>query len=283
MILSFHPCFSGDKFISCAGREVTAGDVEIIKQAATVILPQACPWDLYEAASKHCARVFPDFSTKFEYPGKVGQIELFRKTSTPHPETIIYKDSADFYQQHGQDLASYSYAWSQDQPLVLKNNWADEGHGVFFIGDETELAVVLEKVKRAEKTGPAGFIVQRYIETQARVLRVVVINTRLISYWRVGDEQAGPGCINLSQGATLDTKFRPDLQQQGIEAVKKFCGQTGINLAGIDLLFPCEAKVEPETKPLFLEINYYFGRQGLGGSEKFYELLIPEIEKWLMA
>jgi ribosomal protein S6--L-glutamate ligase len=62
------------------------------------------------------------------------------------------------------------------------------------------------------------------------------------------------------------------------EQVKAFCSRTGINLAGFDLLFSSRGK---SRLPLFLEINYYFGRRGLGGSERFYEILIAEIEKWI--
>jgi ribosomal protein S6--L-glutamate ligase len=49
-------------------------------------------------------------------------------------------------------------------------------------------------------------------------------------------------------------------------------------MAGFDLLFSSERK---NRTPLFLEINYYFGRRDLGGSERFYEILIAEIEKWI--
>jgi ribosomal protein S6--L-glutamate ligase len=30
-----------------------------------------------------------------------------------------------------------------------------------------------------------------------------------------------------------------------------------------------------------LEINYFFGRRGLGGSDAFYEILKSEIDNWL--
>jgi ribosomal protein S6--L-glutamate ligase len=30
-----------------------------------------------------------------------------------------------------------------------------------------------------------------------------------------------------------------------------------------------------------LEINYFFGRRGLGGSNAFYEILTSEIDNWL--
>ncbi|MFV9646164.1 MAG: hypothetical protein ACNYWU_10105, partial [Desulfobacterales bacterium] len=57
-----------------------------------------------------------------------------------------------------------------------------------------------------------------------------------------------------------------------------FCRHAEINLAGIDILFSSEAE---KKEPLFLEINYFFGRQGLGGSEKYYELLMAEIRGWI--
>ena len=49
-------------------------------------------------------------------------------------------------------------------------------------------------------------------------------------------------------------------------------------MAGFDLLFSSERK---NRTPLFLEINYYFGRRGLGRAKRFYEILIAEIEKWI--
>jgi ribosomal protein S6--L-glutamate ligase len=32
---------------------------------------------------------------------------------------------------------------------------------------------------------------------------------------------------------------------------------------------------------MFLEINYFFGRTGLGGSKRFYRLLEAAIDSWL--
>lgn len=59
--------------------------------------------------------------------------------------------------------------------------------------------------------------------------------------------------------------------------VGRFCEKTGINLAGVDLLFPSDRTLDP----LFLEINYFFGRRGLGGSDRWYAILNAEIETWL--
>lgn len=70
----------------------------------------------------------------------------------------------------------------------------------------------------------------------------------------------------------------PGLREKGIEAVRRFCKRTGINLAGFDILF--DRKRKPAL-PLFLEINYYFGRKGLGGSLHFYDLFGQAADRWL--
>jgi ribosomal protein S6--L-glutamate ligase len=60
--------------------------------------------------------------------------------------------------------------------------------------------------------------------------------------------------------------------------VQDFCRRSGTNLAGFDLLFDRRDKTR---EPLFLEINYYFGRRGLGGSFHFYQLFGRSAERWL--
>jgi len=114
---------------------------------------------------------------------------------------------------------------------------------------------------------------QEYIPSQNRDLRVAVIGQKMISYWRV-QKDTEKFCSNLSKGAVIDRDSDPDLQAKGIDAVRAFCEKTGINLAGFDLLFS-------HDEPLFIEINYFFGRQGLGGSERFYDILTQEIGKWI--
>ncbi|MGA8180355.1 MAG: hypothetical protein WB792_09865 [Desulfobacterales bacterium] len=84
-----------------------------------------------------------------------------------------------------------------------------------------------------------------------------------------------PGVDDLS---AIDYDMHPALQETAMESVKDFCSLTKINLAGFDILFSSETRV---NIPLFLEINYYFGRRGLGGSKTFYDLLTQEIMKWI--
>ena len=56
--------------------------------------------------------------------------------------------------------------------------------------------------------------------------------------------------------------------------LERFLRATGINLAAMDILYSGDG-------PLFLEINYYFGRRGLGGSEQFYQFLNQAVKEWL--
>ena len=70
----------------------------------------------------------------------------------------------------------------------------------------------------------------------------------------------------------------PELQHKAVALVKEICQKTGINLAGFDVIF----KADNDTpEPMLLEINYFFGRKGLGGSEAYYQILLEEIQSWL--
>ncbi|RZB30117.1 MAG: ribosomal protein S6--L-glutamate ligase [Desulfobacteraceae bacterium Eth-SRB1] len=273
MILSFHPCFVADKNIICAGRSPDADDLAAIKAADAVILPQGCYKSLYEMARGNCANVFPDYDAKFNYPGKIGQIKLFQKKAVAYPKTETFSSTETYFYHYGEFSGQFPF----DLPFVFKFDWGGEGETVYLIKSLEEFQSVLRKAAIYESTGQAGFLLQKYIPSQNRTLRVVVIDRKLISYWRV-QKSAEAFCSNLSKGAVIDFDSDPDLQEAAVTSVREFCGKTGINLAGFDIIFSSEAKI---IKPLFLEINYFFGRKGLGGSEKYYELLIPEIRAWI--
>jgi ribosomal protein S6--L-glutamate ligase len=106
-------------------------------------------------------------------------------------------------------------------------------------------------------------------------LRVVVIGKRLFSYWRENPDPESFG-TSAGKGARIDHEADPQCQRLGREAVRAICRRSGINLAGFDLLYHAA-----EKQPLFLEINHYFGRRGLGGSACFYDILTAEIDRWL--
>jgi ribosomal protein S6--L-glutamate ligase len=46
----------------------------------------------------------------------------------------------------------------------------------------------------------------------------------------------------------------------------------------VDIVF---SLTQADPEPMILEINYYFGRRGLGGSLKYYRLLFKTIQTWL--
>ena len=103
---------------------------------------------------------------------------------------------------------------------------------------------------------------------------MVVIGSQVSSYWR----RAQGFLHNVARGGEIDTESDQALQEAGREKVRQFCRRSGINLAAFDLVFPAG-----ETEPVFLEINYTFGRTGLGGSERFYTLLQNAVDQWLQA
>lgn len=275
MILSFHPCFDADANIIVAGRDPGPEDLEAIRSASAVILPQGCRESLYRMAVENCAHVFPDYSLRFAYPGKTGQAALFQKQNVPFPKTLIYTNLDDFSRQQTPDGESLP----MPPPFVFKFDWGGEGQTVYLVKSHKELVDKLYQAAEFEKSGLTGFILQTYIPHGRRSLRVAVINQRLISYWRVQPGRDSFG-TSVAAGADIDHDADEDLQQLGREKTRSLCAQTGINLAGFDIIFDTAA---PRPAPLFLEINYFFGRTGLGGSEAFYQLLIPEIEAWLAA
>jgi len=269
MILSFHPCFESDKNIICAGRNPGADDLAAIKSAYAVILPQGCGEYLYHMAVENCPNVFPDFDVKFKYPGKNGQIRLFEKEAVLFPKTSFFSSTAAFDREHGENWDFF--------PFVFKFNWGGEGDNVYFLDSFSGLREILQKAVKYEKTGQKGFLIQEFIPSGGRSLRVVAIGGEFFSYWRVLPDKTGM-CAGLGKGAVIDYDSDMDLQKIAISAAIKFCIKTGINLAGFDFLFPsgCGKK-----EPFFLEINYFFGRKGIGGSEKFYKILVNQILLWL--
>ncbi len=273
MILSFHPCYVGDVNRICAGRAPDAEDEKWIVAADAVVLPQGCRRDLYEMAAAHCTRIFPDYAARFAYPGKIGQIRLFEKTGAPHPETHVFPDLEHFHRRHGMPpLCTDAFAF----PFVFKFDWSGEGANVWRVDSAADFTDMLNRAARFEKTGQTGFLIQQYIETGGRSLRVAVIGKTVITYWRAqpNPEQFKTG---IAEGAIIDWQTDPDLQAAGRQLITDFCADTGINLAGFDLLFD---ETRPKKSPLLLEINYFFGRKGLGGSDRFYERLCTEIDRW---
>ncbi len=276
MIVSFHPCIEADIDIICAGRRPDNEDLKAIRAADAVILPQGCSAELYEMARNNCRYVFPDYNARFAYPGKIGQIELFRKTETAHPKTEVFRDVKAYMDRY----SGYRPPAGLDYPMVFKFPWGGEGEGVHLIRSVEALSQMLETAAVYERGGQKGFLLQEYIPTGGKSVRVVVVGKTIISYWRIQPKE-DRFYSSLAAGGVIDIDSDSAGRTAAENEVIKFCHKTGVNLAGFDLIFTPVSGTKKERKPLFLEINYFFGRQGLGGSEKFYSLLQTEVEKWL--
>ncbi len=272
MILSFNPIFEGDLQIICAGRDPDERDLAAVRSARAVVLPQGCGHALYRMARENCPHVFPNYDARFSYPGKLKQIVLFRNHGAPHPKTHIFDNVNSFPDLNDPKGLRALPAF----PFVFKFDWGGEGDFVYLIESIDQLKNAVDRARQYERSGQKGFLVQQFIHGKNRTLRVVVIYEKIIAYWRKHSENQFYG--NLSKGAEIDKNSDPDLREAGKRRVIDLCKKTGINLAGFDLIFSMK---DNNPKPLFLEINYFFGRKGLGGSEAYYEMLTGEIRRWI--
>lgn len=273
MILSYHPCFETDNNRLCAGRQPDEDDRSLISKAHAVILPQGCPETLYQMARRHCDHVFPNYDARFRYPGKTGQAELIESLSIPHPQTWVFSDTKQV--EHSDLIAK-----GAEFPMVFKMEWGGEGDTVFLLSGPSDFDAALSRAASYERSGHKGFVVQQYIPHGRRTLRVVVIGKHYQAYWRIQDDPFAFG-TSMKQGARVDHSSDPHFRESGTALVRDVCRKTRINLAGFDVIFDRSIKDNGEPKPMFLEINYFFGRKGLGGSEAFYGLLQREIKRWL--
>ncbi len=267
MLLSFNPAIDGDRFIwnlAPWNQELLAA----IREAQAVVLPQTVTREFYRLCKENCARVFPNYNLRCSYEGKVGDTLLFWTFGVAHPRTMVFSRLESLINEHPEMMAKPVLP---DFPFVIKGACGGEGRYVWLIKCQEDLEKTISRLKTCELEGVFGFVIQEYLPGLDRDLRVVVIGDKIVSYWRTCD-----GFFhNIAKGGKIDFESDLHLQKKGREAVRKLCGETGINLAGFDLIF-----AEPSQEPIFLEINYTFGRVGLGGSEAFYSLLDQEVKNW---
>ena len=272
MILSFHPCFDTEIQIILGDRSLDSTIRESIQKATAIILPQACTQDLYQLCATSGAHLFPDYKTRIKYPGKTGQSLLFEGLDLPHPETLRWQCIQDFKKAYPDRQVS-----PHDFPFFIKEDKSHEAEGVFLVEDHSSLKKALGHLVLRERSGLKGFVTQSYIPCSGNVLRAVIVGQKIFTYWK-RPGQPGQEITTISRGATIDHDWRPDLQKKGRAQAEILARTARINLAAIDFVFPL---AEKNSEPLFLEINYYFGRRGLGGTEKYYRLLYEAIRDWL--
>ncbi len=269
-VLSFNPCIEAGQNFYCPGGAVSDVHIRAIKRADAVILPQSCPEDLYRLARRYCEWVLPNLDAYFDYPGKTGQARLFRELGVPHPRTLTFRNMSDF-ERHwsGPDLFP--------MPFVFKASSGGEGRYVFLVTSKAEFHECLDRARQWERSGMSGFLIQEFVPNGGRSLRVVVIGNTYHAYWRV-QRDSRSFYTNIAKGAYIDRRSDPDLIERAVEKLNDFCSKTGINLAGFDFLFS-ENRAFPG--PIFLEINYFFRKKGLGGPDNYFRLLEQGVREWI--
>ena len=268
-ILSFNSFFKGDINRSCAARSPSEADLSAIRSAGAVILPRGCKESLYHMACRNCPRVFPNYDAFYRYPGKTGQIDLFKENNLLCPNSLIFFDCNEFLKNHSESPFRF--------PCVFKFSWGGEGRYVYLLQKHEDFLNCMEMARYWQKKGLRGFLFQEYVPAAGRSLRSVVMGRHIFTYWRV-QKDPKQFYTNLSRGAFIDKDSDIHLQDRAVKATLLFSKKTGLNLAGLDFLFSTE---EADPEPLFLEINYFFHYTGLGGAEGYRRLLRSAITDWL--
>lgn len=263
-IISFHPLIEGDLHLWV----FTALDEELLDllaKAKAVIFPQVVPQELYYLCRDLGMRVFPNYDLRFKYPGKIGQILLFKGLGLPHPKTICFPKIAAL----GEHPGAKRVEWP-GFPFVLKGNHGHEGREIFLIEKETDLEEALKIFKQSEQAGRFGFLAQEFIPSPYD-LRVIVCGKRLIPVWRALEDSFKS---NLAQGGRLISCPDQALEEKALALAQILVQKGRLNLAAIDFLIK-------DQNPLLNEINYVFGRRALGGSDSFYTLWEEAVREFI--
>ncbi len=257
MVVSFLPTFKGDLNLF-QFEALTPELVEILSTAKAVILPPAISPEIYFFCKNSNIPVFPEYTYRFLYPGKIGQILLFKKLKFPHPETIIVPRLC------GIEENPFKRSLKVFFPLVLKGNWGNEGSEVFLINNSQELKERFKLIKAWERSGRYGFLFQEYIPTEFDA-RAIVIGEKIFIFFRKGGFKK-----NLVQEGMIIPSPRKGLKKRVYELTLDIISKTGFNLVAIDYLFK-------ENKPVVNEFNFVFGRRALG--ERRYEKYLKKAIK----
>ncbi len=257
MIVSFFSGFKGD-YNFFQFEPLKENIFKILSKAKAVIFPPTIAQELYFFVKSLNLPVFPEYTLRFLYPGKIGQIMLLKTLNLPHPKTILVPRMC------GLEENPYKRKLKISFPFVLKGNWGNEGQEVFLITNQADFKEVLQKIKLWETSGRYGFLIQEYINTPFDA-RAILIGDKDFIFFRRGEFKK-----NLVQQGEVIPCPNKMLEKKLKNLIKKIRLKTGFNLVAIDFLFKNE-------EPLISEFNFVFGRRLLG--EKKYEYYLKRAIK----
>jgi ribosomal protein S6--L-glutamate ligase len=235
----------------------------LVAGAAGALMPKYCPPGRYREIARLARSHFPHLAPRYDYRGKARQIRLFRRLGLPHPRTLLYPSPA------AAATAGRSGAPPLPFPFVLKGDSGGGGSAVFPVASRTEYLERLERLPRDEPV-----LVQEWIDNAGKDLRVVLMGSRAASYFRVGGDSF---YNNVSKGARIDYDMLPSRQREGRNMTLALGRRIGVDLAAFDIMFPAAG-----GPPLVVEINFQFGRKGLGGLQGYERMFSDAVREWML-
>ncbi len=258
--VSFYPRIPLDENLSIFEPLHDSNVQLLLTQAAGVLLPPYIPPWRYHDITRLAKEWFPRLGARFIYQGKIKQIDLFRRLGVSYPETRTFNNPSHLMDH----LQRFGSPW--EYPLVLKGDKGGGGSTVYPIYCSSDISRHLVKLPTHEPV-----LLQKWVEHGGRDLRVVIYGTQAISYFRVGD---GHFYNNVCRGGRIDHELCPEQRRTGMQAVLEFCQRAYIDIAGFDLMFP------DNSQPVFIEINFHFGRKGLGGFSGHQKKVQQAVKHW---
>lgn len=239
-----------------------ANAVALISGAAGVLMPKYGSPTRYHQVAMIAKSHFPRLAARYAYRGKARQTVLFRALGIPHPRTVIYQtpDNATTELENNPSPIPL--------PFVLKGDSGGGGSAVFPIRSLDECMECLARLPRNEPV-----LVQEWIKNNGRDLRVVVMGRQVVSYFRVG---ADAFYNNVSKGARIDFDLLPETQEVGRQQASALAQRLEIDLAAFDVMFPARGGA-----PFVVEINFLFGRKGLGGLKGYERMYRKALHDWM--
>lgn len=203
--------------------------LRLIREAEVVYYPTEVLAPQLAALGK---RLFPSLACHLLEGDKIKQTNLFKLLGLPHPRTRVF-----YGRQRQAILEHFSFPFVAKKPRA-----SSRGRGVFLVEHQEQLDAYLADNKVA------------YIQERLpidRDLRVVVIGFEPVcAYWRL--PPSGEWRSNVAQGAMVDFAGVPP---QAVELAVAAARAADLDEVGLDLAMV-------DGKPLLLEFNVKYGRQG---------------------